>query len=193
MRGIIIKKLEESIDVKKRILENEELIDKIQASAEMIINTLRDGGKVLICGNGGSAADAQHIAGELLGKFYMIRRALPAIALNTNTSVITAIGNDTSFDEIFSRQVEALGTEKDVLMAISTSGNSRNVIKAIEKAKEKGMKVIGLTGRSGGMMRDICDVLLNVPSQDTLRVQESHITIGHIICEIVEKKLFAEV
>ena len=159
----------------------------------MIINTLRDGGKVLICGNGGSAADAQHIAGELLGKFYMIRRALPAIALNTNTSVITAIGNDTSFDEIFSRQVEALGTEKDVLIAISTSGNSRNVIKAIEKAKEKGMKVIGLTGRSGGMMRNICDVLINVPSQDTPRVQESHITIGHIICEIVEKELFAEV
>jgi len=146
--------------------------------------------KVLFCGNGGSAADAQHIAAELSGRFYFDREPLFAEALHVNTSYLTAVANDYSYDEVFSRLVKAKGRAGDILIGISTSGNSKNVIKAIEVANEKGMITIGMTGKTGGKMKEICKYLINVPSTDTPRIQEAHIMIGHIICEIVEKVLF---
>ena len=144
----------------------------------------------MLCGNGGSAAQCQHIADEFINKYKKQRKALPAISLTTDTSNLTAIGNDINFNAIFSKQIEALGNEGDLLFALSTSGNSKNVLQAIDEAKKKGMKIIGLTGESGGEMADKCDILLNVPSKDTGRIQESHITILHIICDIVEMTMF---
>jgi D-sedoheptulose 7-phosphate isomerase len=155
-----------------------------------IINAYKAGKKVLLCGNGGSAADAQHIAAELVGRFKKERTPLSAIALTTDTSILTAIGNDYGFDRVFERQIEALIDKGDVLICISTSGSSENIIKAAYKAKEKKATTIGLTGRDGGMLKDICDICIVVPSQDTPRIQEAHITIGHIICELVEEGLF---
>jgi len=159
----------------------------------VIINAIKNDKKILLCGNGGSAADAQHIAGELSVKLYLDREPLFAEALTTNTSYITAVANDLSYDEVFARLIKAQGREGDILIAISTSGRSRNVIKAIETANEKGMIAIGLTGESGGLMNGICKYLIKVPSNNTQRIQESHILIGHIICEIVEKRIFGEV
>jgi len=179
-------RLIESANVKIKISENKELLDKILAVSNEIAQALGNGKKILICGNGGSAADAQHIAAELVGKFMKERRALPAIALNTNTSVITAIGNDYSYDDIFARQVEAFGTSGDILIGISTSGNSKNVLKAFEIAKKISIMTVALTGQSGGKMKEIVDVCINVPSNLTPRIQEAHITIGHIMCEIAE-------
>ncbi len=181
--------IQASIDVKRALIEDKKLISAIKESADVITESIKKGSKVLVCGNGGSAADSQHFAAELLGKFYKVRKALPAIALTTNTSILTAIANDISFEEVFARQVEALGKEGDVLIGISTSGNSKNVIRAIEVSKEKNIKVIGLTGKSGGKMRDMVDILINVPSSDTPRIQEAHILVLHIIAEIVEERL----
>jgi len=147
------------------------------------------GGALLVCGNGGSAADAQHIAAELTGRFFRDRRALPALALHGNTSSLTAIGNDYGYDEVFAREVAAHGREGDVLMAISTSGNSRNVVRAIEAARDRRMVVVGLTGEHGGKMADLCDVGLRVPSSSTPRIQEFHILLGHTICELLERIL----
>lgn len=161
----------------------EELIKK---SAKVIIDSFQKGGKLLIAGNGGSAADGQHFAAELVGKFKKERKALPAIALTVNTSTLTAIGNDYSFDKIFSRQIDALAKKGDVFFAISTSGNSANIIEAINKAKEIGCYVIGLTGRTGGKIKDVCDILITVNSEDTPRIQEKHIFIIHSISEIIE-------
>mgnify|MGYP001626405739 FL=1 len=180
-------RLLESANVKTKISQDKELLQKIMSSAVKMAEALKDGKKILVCGNGGSAADAQHIAAELVGKFMKERIALPAIALNTNTSVITAIGNDYSYDDIFSRQIEAFGNAGDVLIGISTSGNSKNVLKAFEVAKQRSIMTIALTGQSGGKMKDMVDVLINVPSNLTPRIQESHITIGHIMCEIIEE------
>jgi D-sedoheptulose 7-phosphate isomerase len=177
----------ESIAVKQKSLER--LTDTIADIAEVIVESLSNGGKLLLCGNGGSAADAQHIAAEFICRFVRNRQALPAIALTTDTSIITAAGNDFSFDEVFSRQVDALGTPGDVLLAISTSGNSPNVIKAVESAKRNRVTVIGFTGESGGKLRDICDICLCVPSTVTARIQEVHITAAHAICSIAEKRL----
>ena len=186
----IKKSISESIQVKQNILENPELLSKISQVSQIIINALKNDKKVLLCGNGGSAADAQHIAAELSGRFYFYRDPLFAEALHVNTSYITAVANDYSYDEVYSRLVKAKGRAGDILIGISTSGNSKNIIKAIEVANEIGMISVGMTGETGGKMRDICKYLINVPSNDTPRIQEVHIMIGHIICEIVEKELF---
>jgi D-sedoheptulose 7-phosphate isomerase len=156
---------------------------------ELIARSMRAGGALLVCGNGGSAADAQHISAELTGRFLRDRRPLRAMALHANTSSLTAIGNDYGYDEVFAREVGAHGREGDVLLAISTSGNSRNILRAIEAAREKRMAVVGLTGEAGGKMRDLCDLCLCVPSASTPRIQECHIVIGHTICELLEQIL----
>lgn len=190
MKNIVIEQLKESARVKLAAADT--LADEIVRAAEIIINAYRKGGKVLLIGNGGSAADAQHIAGELVGRFKMERKALPALALTTNTSILTAIGNDYSYDVIFVRKVEAFANHpSDILIAITTSGNSPNILKAVEAAKKQGIKVIGLTGKGGGKLKDMADLSLIVPSDDTQRIQEVHIAIGHIICDLVERQLFA--
>jgi len=189
-KDYIKKTIESSINVKKEIIKNEELIDSILKASELIIECFTNKGKVLLCGNGGSAADAQHIAAEFTGRFYFDREPLDAEALHVNTSYLTAVANDYSYDEVFSRLVKAKGKKGDVLIGFSTSGNSSNVIKAFHTAKEIGIKTIAFTGLSGGKLKELCDILIKVPSNDTPRIQESHITIAHIICDLVEKKLF---
>lgn len=182
--------IEKSIAVKTSLLNNEQLIKIISESVKIIVNCYKNGGKVLICGNGGSAADAQHIAAELSGRFYYDRPSLAAEAIHVNTSYLTSVANDYSFDEIYARYISGVGKSGDVLIAISTSGNSENIIRAITTARKSGMYAIALTGATGGKMRDISDLLINVPSTDTPRIQETHILIGHIICEIVEREMF---
>ena len=186
----IRKLLTESIDVKTKILNDKNLINRIQETANLIIDTYLNDGKVLLCGNGGSAADAQHIAAELSGRFKLDRKPLFAEALHVNSSFLTAVSNDYSFDVVYSRLLEAFGRKGDVLIGISTSGNSKNVVNAVSKAKELGIYTVGFTGKSGGKLKDLVDILINVPSDNTPRTQEAHITIGHIICEIVELKLY---
>ena len=183
----IIKK---SIEVKRSILLDNSLHKVIYNSIDVIVNAFQNGNKVMFCGNGGSAADAQHLAAELSGRFYKDRKALPSDALHCNTSYLTAVANDYSYDVIYSRLVDGTMNSGDVLIGLSTSGNSKNIINAFEKAKEKGIITIGLTGESGGKMEILSDYLINVPSTDTPRIQEAHIMIGHIICELVESKLF---
>jgi len=190
MKEIVITILKDSADVKKKTAE--QLADKIADAAQLVLDALKQGGKVLLIGNGGSAADAQHIAAELAGRFEMERDSLPAIALTTNTSVLTALANDYGYDVIFSRQLEALASEKDILIAISTSGTSPNILKAAEVVRSKNVTVIGLTGRDGGKLKEIADLAIIVPSNDTARIQEAHITIGHIICHLVEEGLFGK-
>ena len=171
----------------QRLSSDEEMPCKIQEIVEVIVTAFKRGNKVLLVGNGGSAADAQHFAGELVGRFKAKRRALPAIALTTNTSVLTAIGNDYCFDYVFARQLEALAAEGDVVIGITTSGNSRNVLDAIRVARQAGAHTVGLTGASGGSLVGAVDVLIQVPSQDTPRIQESLLVVEHIICELVER------
>ncbi|KKQ72085.1 MAG: phosphoheptose isomerase, D-sedoheptulose 7-phosphate isomerase [Candidatus Peregrinibacteria bacterium GW2011_GWC2_39_14] len=168
----------------------ETLIEKIEQSASKIIFSLKKGKKILICGCGGSASDSQHFAAELVSKYKLERKALPAIALTVNSSIVTAISNDYSFKTVFSRQIEALGGPGDILFAISTSGNSEAVLEALKCAKKQTMYSIGLTGEGGGKMKECCDLSLNVPSKETPRIQESHILIIHIICELVEKAFY---
>lgn len=182
--------IQDSIEVKQDILNSTEFVGKIQQAINLIVEAYKNGKKVLFCGNGGSAADAQHLAAELSGRFYYDRKPLYAEALHVNTSYLTAVANDYSYEDIFARILEAEGGEGDILVGISTSGNSANVLKAFEVAKRKGMHTIAFTGIGGGKMADKSDVLLAVPSKDTPRIQESHIMIGHIICEMVEKALF---
>ena len=182
--------IQSSIEVKKLILNNEVLIGRINDAALMCIETLRNGGKIHFCGNGGSAADAQHLAAELSGRFYYDRPPLNAEALHVNTSYLTAVANDYSYDMIYARMLQASARRGDVLVGISTSGNSGNILKAFETAKNIGVKTIAMTGEKGGAMANVCDLLLNVPSQCTPRIQESHIMIGHIICEIIEAEIF---
>lgn len=165
------------------------LVGEVARAAQLVASALRRGRKVLLCGNGGSAADAQHIAAELVGRFRRERRGLPAVALTADTSVVTALGNDYGFEEVFARQVDAAGQQGDVLVALSTSGNSRNVLRACEMARTKGLRVIGLTGADGGQLKSLCDICLCVSSRDTARVQEVHILLAHIICELVETAL----
>ncbi|KAF5068335.1 Phosphoheptose isomerase [bioreactor metagenome] len=179
-----------SIDVKELILQDDHLLRSIESATITIIEAFRMSGSVLFCGNGGSAADAQHLAAEFSGRFYYDRPPLNSEALHVNTSYLTAVGNDYSFDEVYARIVRAKGKKGDVLVALSTSGNSGNILNAIQAAGDVGMTVIGMTGQSGGKMKDKCGILINVPSTDTPRIQESHITIGHIICELVESALF---
>jgi D-sedoheptulose 7-phosphate isomerase len=165
------------------------LTSEVDRVVTVIAGSLAAGGALLVCGNGGSAADAQHIAGELTGRFFRDRKPLRALALHANTSSLTAIGNDYGYHEVFAREVGAHGREGDVLLAISTSGNSQNVLRAIEVAREKRMIVIGFTGKTGGKMRDLCDICLRVPSTSTPRIQECHILIGHATCELLEQIL----
>ena len=190
MRKIVIRELEESASIKRILAEN--LPDVIANAAKIVLNVYKAGGKVFLIGNGGSAADAQHIAAELAGRFKLERTGLPAIALTTNTSILTALANDYGYDRVFSHQLEALANDKDILIAITTSGTSPNILKAVEMAHSKGVTVIGLTGAKGGKLKDSADLTIMVPSDDTPRIQEAHITIGHIICHLVEKRLFGE-
>jgi D-sedoheptulose 7-phosphate isomerase len=178
----------DSLDVKRRFFDAH--AEDVQRAAGVIAAAFKANGKLLVFGNGGSAADAQHIAGELVNRFLQQRLALPAIALTTDGGVLTCIANDTGFENIFSRQIEALGTKGDVCLAISTSGTSPNVIIACGQAREQGIKVIGLLGRDGGNVAPLCDLALIVPSQDTQRIQETHNLIGHILCELIEAELF---
>lgn len=182
--------IQNSISVKQQLLADIALLDRIQQAVDLCIIAFKTDKKVLFCGNGGSAADAQHLAAEFSGRFYKDREPLFSEALHVNTSYLTAVANDYSYDDIYARAVKAKGREGDVLFGISTSGNSGNIIKAIVEAKNRGMITIGFTGESGGKMKDLCDVLINVPSSDTPRIQEAHIMIGHIICELVEEALF---
>jgi len=188
--NLIEDRIRSSINAKENLLKDREILEKISLVSSKIIEAFKKDKKVLLCGNGGSAADAQHIAAELSGRFYKDRKPLFAEALHVNTSYLTAVANDYSFDEVYSRLIEGFGRNGDILIGISTSGNSLNIIKALETAKEKGMLTIGLTGASGGKIKHIVDYLINVPSNDTPRIQEMHILVGHIICEIVEKELF---
>lgn len=182
--------IQASIDVKQQLLADETLLRSIAQSVDLITNTFKQGKRVYFCGNGGSAADSQHLAAEFSGRFYTDRKALPAEALHCNTSYLTAVGNDYSFDLIYSRLIDGIGQAGDVLIGLSTSGNSKNIIKAFETAKEKSIHTIGFTGKSGGQLKTVSDILINVPSTDTPRIQESHILAGHIVCQLVEEKIF---
>ena len=182
--------IKNSISVKESILSDDYLIETVDIVSGLITSCFINDGKVLLCGNGGSAADAQHIAAELSGRFYFDRAPLYAEALHVNSSYMTAVSNDYSYDEVYSRLIKAMGRKYDVLIGLSTSGNSKNILRAFEEAKKIGMKTIAFTGESGGELKEICDYLINVPSNDTPRIQESHIMIGHIICELVEKNIF---
>lgn len=188
MKDKIISQLNESAAVKQRLSAAN--VEQIEAAAMMMITSLKQGGKILLCGNGGSAADAQHLAAELISRLRLERAAIPALALNVNTSVLTAISNDYQFELVFVRQIEAFGKAGDVLIAISTSGNSPNIIKAVEYAHMAGLKSIGLIGGNGGRLAQKADLPIIVPSDNVQRIQEAHITIGHILCELVEEALF---
>ncbi len=182
--------IQSSIDTKIQIMQNEELLNRVSELARETSSCFRQGRKLLLCGNGGSAADAQHLAAELSGRFYLNRPPLPAEALHVNTSFLTAVANDYGYDQVYARMTEAIGQRGDFLWAFSTSGNSPNILLAIEKARSIGMKIAGFTGSQGGKMANMCDWLINIPSNDTPRIQESHIMIGHILCEWIEKELF---
>ena len=186
-----IKKLiADSIATKQLVLEDHDLLAAIENAANTCIEAFKNDKKVLFCGNGGSAADAQHISAELSGRFYTDRPPLYSEALHVNSSYMTAVANDYSYDVVYSRMVEACGRKGDVLVGITTSGNSKNIIAAMEMARKQGMITVGMTGKSGGKMNDCCDIMLRVPSTDTPRIQESHILIGHIICQLIEETIF---
>ena len=188
--SIVRKNLQHSIDLKAKILADSDLISLTNNLAQIITKAFQNDKKVLFCGNGGSAADAQHLAAELSGRYYYDRPPLFSDALHVNTSYLTAVANDYSYDQIYSRLLRAMGSEGDVLIGLSTSGNSPNVVNAINQANELGMITIGFTGASGGKMKDICDYLVAIPDTDTPRIQECHMLLGHTICEIVERNLF---
>ena len=183
--------IQASIDTKAKVLSDTAMIARIAEVSKAVAAAFRAGNRVYFCGNGGSAADAQHLAAEFTGRFYSDREPLPAEALHVNTSFMTAVANDYSYDEVYQRAVKAYGRKGDVLFGISTSGNSKNILLAQEEAKKRGMTVISFTGETGGKMKDQADYLFNVPSNDTPRIQETHILIGHIICQLVEEDLFS--
>jgi D-sedoheptulose 7-phosphate isomerase len=182
--------IQASIQIKQDVLQSEALLKTVNDCVGVIVTAFKNGNKVLFCGNGGSASDAQHLAAEFSGRFYKDRNALPAEALHCNTSYLTAVANDYSFDVIYSRLIQGIGIKGDVLVGLSTSGNSKNIVGAFEVAKEKGITTIGFTGESGGVLKAHSDYLINIPSFDTPRIQESHIMLGHIICEMVEEQYF---
>ena len=189
-RQKIISIVEESIKVKQSILSDSHLLAQIESIVLLITTAFQNGNSVYFAGNGGSAADAQHLAAEFSGRFYKDRKSLPSEALHCNTSYLTAVANDYSYDVIYSRLIEGIAKSGDVLVGISTSGNSINIVKAFEKCKELNVNTVGLTGANGGKMKELSNILFNVPSNDTPRIQESHILIGHVICELVEKNIF---
>ncbi|MFI5155040.1 MAG: SIS domain-containing protein [Chitinophagales bacterium] len=184
--------ISESISVKDKLLANAGLIKTIEAVSRIILEALKKGNRIYFCGNGGSAADAQHLAAELSGRFYTDRDALPAEALHCNTSYLTAVANDYGYDVVYARLVKGIAHPGDVLIGLSTSGNSANILQAFEIARQKGVITVGMTGESGGKMKAESDYLINVPSRDTPRIQESHILVGHIICQLVEEEYFAK-
>lgn len=183
--------ISESVSVKNTILGDKELLKIVEEVTAQMVTALKQGNRIYFCGNGGSAADAQHLAAEFSGRFYINRDALPAEALHCNTSYMTAVANDYSYDVIYARLIKGIGVKGDFLVGLSTSGNSTNIIKAFEVAREKGIRTVGFTGDTGGKMKELSDYLINVPSKNTPRIQESHIMLGHIICELVEEKYFA--
>lgn len=182
--------IQSSIDVKQQVLQNEALLQTVQAVTDALVAALKKRSRLYFCGNGGSAADAQHLAAEFSGRFYTDRKALPAEALHCNTSYLTAVANDYSYDVVYARLVEGICNEGDVLVGLSTSGNSANIVRAFETARAKGVVTVGFTGAAGGLMKGLSDYLINVPSTDTPRIQESHILLGHIICQLVEEQYF---
>ncbi len=190
MKSIISQRILESISVKQKLLTQPTMLDTLEKVVEICCTCIRADGKILMAGNGGSAADAQHLSAEFSGRFYKDRKPLFAEALHVNSSYLTAVANDYGYDEVYSRLIEAKGRKNDVFWAFSTSGNSQNIIKALEKAKDQEMFTIGFTGETGGKMKSLVDFLIAVPSTDTPRIQECHILVGHIICELVEEKLF---
>lgn len=183
--------IQASIQVKEQVLADDTLLQSVEAATNAIVSALQNSSRIYFCGNGGSAADAQHLAAEFSGRFYKDRKALPAEALHCNTSYVTAVGNDYGFDVIYSRLVQGIMNKGDILVGLSTSGNSANIVKAFEAAKTNGIITIGFTGLTGGILKDFSDFLINVPSADTPRIQESHILLGHIICQLAEEKYFS--
>ncbi|UFS63766.1 D-sedoheptulose 7-phosphate isomerase [Sulfurimonas sp. HSL-3221] len=192
MRAYLENEISASIETKQKILNDDALLNTIAAAATACVEAYRRGNKTLLAGNGGSAADAQHIAAELVGRYGFDRPSIPSLALTTDTSNLTAIGNDYGYDKVFSRQLEGMGVEGDIFFGISTSGNSQNIVNAFESAKAKGITTIALVGRDGGKMGEMADIAIIVPSNATPRIQESHILIGHIICDVIEKELFGD-
>ena len=192
MKQYIKDQVKASYETKQKIYENEALLDILVDVSKRCVDVYKKGKKTILAGNGGSAADAQHIAAELVGRYGFDRPSLPSLALTTDTSNLTAIGNDYGYDKVFSRQLEGMGQEGDLFIGISTSGNSVNILNAFESAKEKGITTVALTGRDGGKMAKMADIAIVVPSNDTPRIQESHILIGHIICDIIEKEMFGQ-
>ncbi len=190
--SIIARNLKESIELKQELLSDSSILQTVQDISTVIVEAYRKKAKVLFCGNGGSAADAQHLAAEFSGRYYYDRPPLFAEALHVNTSYLTAVANDYSYDQIYSRLIKAMGQEGDILFGLSTSGNSKNVIQGIQQAKELGMITIGFTGLGGGAMKNSCDYLIEIPSTNTPRIQECHMLIGHSICEFVEQVLFPQ-
>ena len=190
MKEKIKKIITSSIAVKQSILNDDKLLDTLQQVSLEMVKTLKLGGRIYFCGNGGSAADAQHLAAEFSGRFYIDRQALPAEALHCNTSYLTAVANDYSYDVVYARLVQGIANEGDFVVGLSTSGNSANIVKAFEVARDKKVNTVGFTGKEGGKMRSLSDYLLNVPSTETPRIQESHIMLGHIICQLVEESYF---
>ena len=189
-KKVIKRNLEDALKLKQLLLENDELIQNSESVARFVVECFQQDGKVLFCGNGGSAADAQHLAAELSGRYYYDRPALFAEALHVNSSYITAVANDNSYDEIYSRLISSLGKEGDVLIGMSTSGNSENIVRALKAGNKKGMKTVAFTGHDGGKLKHLADITIQIPSQDTPRIQECHLLLGHAICEIVEKEMF---
>ena len=192
MKNYIKDQIKKSYETKQLIYENEELLNKIVELSKKCVELYKGTNKTILAGNGGSAADAQHIAAELVGRYGFDRPSIPSLSLTTDTSNLTAIGNDYGYDKVFSRQLEGMGQKGDIFIGISTSGNSVNIVNAFKSAKEKGITTVALVGRDGGEMAKMADIALVVPSDSTPRIQESHILIGHIICDIIEQELFAE-
>lgn len=192
LKSYIKEHLQKSIGVKEQILNDEALLKLVEEVALKAVEIYKKGGKTLIAGNGGSAADAQHIAGELVSRFYFDREGLPSVALTTDTSIITAIGNDYGYERLFARQLEAQGKAGDMFIGISTSGNSKNILEALKVCKNKGILSVGLTGASGGAMSALCDYCIKAPSNETPRIQEAHILIGHILCAVIEEAIFGK-
>lgn len=190
--SFLLDQIQENLAVKQRWMADSEAMATLQKGCDLALRVYQAGGKLLIAGNGGSAADAQHIAGELVSRFFFDRPALPALALTTDTSILTAIGNDYGYENLFSRQLEGNGKAGDLFLAISTSGNSPNILKAITLARSMKIHTIGLTGASGGMMTDLCDICLKIPSQQTPRIQEGHILVGHLMCAFIEQGIFGQ-
>ena len=182
--------IQSSINVKQQILEDSNMISTIENVIDVCVKALNKGNKILFCGNGGSAADAQHLAAEFTGRFYIDRKSLPSEALHCNTSYLTAVANDYSYDVVYSRLLEGIGREGDILIGLSTSGNSKNIVKAFEQAKAMDICTIGFTGQTGGELKNVSDYLINISSTDTPRIQEAHMMIGHIICELTEKTIY---